>query len=169
MLLKYFLTKTNKLLLILGFFIISAALIAIALSSNTKEVAKYLAPLRHDTELTLPKGSLYVHIASSIREQQTGLSFQKGMKNNEGMLFVFPKEGRYGFWMKDMNFPIDIIWIGEDGTVVYIEEDVATSTYPEVFTNDPKAKYVLELNSGGAKDYGIYLGTKINLQAIDKK
>lgn len=168
MLFKYLLNKTQKLLLILACVCISLVLVVIAISSNTKEVKGSFAPLRHDIVLKLPKGSLYTHIATSKKEQETGLSYQRAIDADEGMLFIFEKPGRYGFWMKDMNFPIDILWISEEGRVVHIEENVTTSTFPEVFTNEPQAKYVLEVNSGGAKDFGLFLGTKIDLTGLPK-
>jgi hypothetical protein len=49
------------------------------------------------------------------------------------MLFVFASSTRPGFWMKDMKFPIDIIWINADKEVVGIESNIATSTFPKLF------------------------------------
>ena len=77
------------------------------------------------------------------------------------MLFIFPKDGIYGFWMKDMAFSLDIILIGADKKVAGIAPDISPQTYPEVFLPPHEIKYVLELNSGGAKDYGIATGTKL--------
>lgn len=57
--------------------------------------------------------------------------------------------------MKDMNFPIDIVWIGEDWKVVSINTLVNPDTYPEVFYPALPVKYVLELNSGEASILGI--------------
>lgn len=84
------------------------------------------------------------------------------------MLFVFDVPGKYGFWMKDMRFPIDMVWISQDGTVVHIEREVSPSTYfdfnpPKTFVNTPDAKYVLEMASGTSEKYGLYLGTKVGI------
>ena len=117
--------------------------------------------IHHDTIVKAPEGEIQTEIAGTSLSRERGLSYRKNMKNNEGMLFVFDKPGKYGFWMKDMNFPLDIIWLDESGRVVYTEDNVATSTYPGYFINSPQAKYVLELNAGVAKKIGIYLGTKL--------
>jgi hypothetical protein len=92
--------------------------------------------------------TLQVEIASTPEMLKQGLSGRAGLKENEGMLFVFERPGKYSFWMKDMNFPIDIIWIGEDLKVIYIKKDALPNSFPEVFTPDKNAKYVLEVNAG---------------------
>ena len=74
------------------------------------------------------------------------------------MLFIFPENGVYGFWMKNMRFPLDILWLSDTGAVVYMVESVSPETYPENFTPDKPARYVLELPSGWAKVHGVQLG-----------
>ncbi len=83
------------------------------------------------------------------------------MPREFGMLFIFPELGRQSFWMKDMLFPIDIIWVDADKKVVGIASDVLPETYPETFAPPSEIKYVLELNSGGAASYGIATGTQL--------
>ena len=65
--------------------------------------------------------SVKVDLALTAAEQMQGLSGRTELKENEGMLFIFPQSGNYPFWMKDMNFPIDMIWLGEDLKVIYIK------------------------------------------------
>src|SRR3989338_8783915 len=64
-----------------------------------------------------------VEVADTQEEQELGLSGRKNLKENEGILFVFDAPGKYGFWMKDMNFSIDMIWLAEDAKVIYIKKD----------------------------------------------
>ncbi|MFA5935119.1 MAG: DUF192 domain-containing protein [Candidatus Paceibacterota bacterium] len=90
-----------------------------------------------------------------------GLSGRKSMLEDNGMLFIFPREGNYGFWMKDMNFPIDILWIDEGFYVTGIEKSISTSTYPNTFGEKYFAKYVLELSSGFSEKNNIKVGNKI--------
>ena len=52
-----------------------------------------------------------------------GLAVKNQLKENEAMLFVFEKPGKHSFWMKDMKFPIDIIWLDSTGKIVHIEEN----------------------------------------------
>ena len=54
---------------------------------------------------------IYLDLAATNEEKRRGLSGRNGLEENEGMLFVFEEPGFYSFWMKDMLFPIDIIWI----------------------------------------------------------
>jgi uncharacterized membrane protein (UPF0127 family) len=127
-----------------------------------KNVAKNMQSLRDDIKLTLPQGEIYAQIASTLNARELGLSFRDGIGDDEGLLFIFEKPDVYTFWMKDMKFSIDIIWLSEDGQVVHIEENVSPDTYPKkLFSNKPLALYVLELNAGQARKYGIYLGTRV--------
>lgn len=128
-----------------------------------KNVVAHTSTLKDDLKLVLPRGEIYVQLANTEETRELGLSYRTSIGDNEGMLFVFDKPDNYGFWMKDMNFPIDMVWFSESGQVVHTEEDLATSSYPKVFINKPKAKYVLELNSGIARKYGLYLGSRVDL------
>jgi uncharacterized membrane protein (UPF0127 family) len=64
------------------------------------------------------------------------------------MLFVFDRPDTYSFWMKDMNFPIDIIWLSSDMKVVYTKKNARPELYPEIYIPKEKAKYVLEVVAG---------------------
>jgi hypothetical protein len=92
--------------------------------------------------------TLKVDLATTSKEQEQGLSGRVGLKEDEGMLFIFDKPAPYAFWMKDMNFPIDMIWFGEDMHVVYIKRNATPESFPETFTPNQNAKYVLEVVSG---------------------
>jgi uncharacterized membrane protein (UPF0127 family) len=119
--------------------------------------------IRHDATITMPRGALEVEVADTQKSRELGLSGRKSMGNDEGLLFVFDTPGRYGFWMKDMKFPLDIVWINDNGIVVSIERDLDPSTYPKVFTNQSDARYVLEINQGQAEHFGMYLGSKVTI------
>ncbi len=101
-----------------------------------------------------------VDLAMTRAELMQGLSGRSGLRENEGMLFIFPESGRYTFWMKDMNFAIDIIWLTEDMKVVYIKKDARPESYPEMYGPESASKYVLEVVSG--------FSGKNNLQAGDR-
>lgn len=101
--------------------------------------------------------------AISAQQQRIGLSGRACIGHDQGMLFAFEKPGQYSFWMKDMYFPIDIIWMDADRKVIAIEKNVSPSTYPDSFVNkDKSAKYVLELKANRSDSLGIKLGTKVN-------
>jgi uncharacterized membrane protein (UPF0127 family) len=119
--------------------------------------------VRHDVTLLMPKGALEVEVADTISSRELGLSGRKKINDDEGMLFVFDTPGRYGFWMKDMQFPLDIAWINQNGIVVYIERNVTPETYPKAFINQSEALYVLEVNAGLMEKFGLYMGSKIKI------
>lgn len=99
-----------------------------------------------------------VLVADEPRERERGLSGRPELPGGFGMLFVFEEDGEYGFWMKDMFFAIDIIWIAKGGEVVHIERDVTPETYPTSFKPSRPARYVLEVPAGWAKWYGAEVG-----------
>ena len=104
-----------------------------------------------------------VQVADSSDERRLGLSGQDALNNDEAMLFIFDEPGMHGFWMKDMRFSIDIIWIDENLRVVHLEENVSPSSYPESFIPSVDAKYVLEIYTGQAAAQGIGLGDAVQL------
>ncbi len=89
-----------------------------------------------------------VELARTPEAQQQGLSGRESLEDNTGMLFVFENPGIYYFWMKDMKFPIDMIWINEEQKVVHIKKNAKPESFPESFGNDENAKYVLEIPAG---------------------
>lgn len=114
--------------------------------------------------IKLDDQTIYVSIADNELSREHGLSGRAGLSPNEGMLFVFPVDGRYAFWMKDMRFAIDILWLANDGTITYIQPSVVPATYPESFT--PKtglARYVLELPAGYTIENNIKVGDKVQI------
>lgn len=119
--------------------------------------------VRHDVTILMPKGAIQVEVAQSKSSRELGLSGRPSMRNDEGILFVFDVPGKYGFWMKDMNFPLDIIWINESGLVVDIERNLTPDSYPKTFINEVDASYVLEINAGLAKEFGLFLGSKVKI------
>jgi uncharacterized membrane protein (UPF0127 family) len=99
-----------------------------------------------------------------------GLVVKNELKENESMLFVFEEHSRDSFWMKDMRFPIDIIWLDRIGKVVHIEENLMPC--PLVFicpTYSPStdSQFTLETVSGFAQRHNISLGTNAKLELGD--
>ena len=102
-----------------------------------------------------------VTVADTPETRQKGLGGRNGLAPDEGMLFIFPQDGKYGFWMKDMKFPIDILWLSGARRVVYMAQNVSPDTYPEVFAPTTPARYVLELPAGYAKAYTVGVGDEV--------
>lgn len=92
-----------------------------------------------------------VEAVDTEASRELGLGNRASLPQGQGMLFVFQTPGNWGFWMKDTEFPLDILWARADGTITTVTRDIATSTYPEVFyPKTPDAAYVLEVNAGAA-------------------
>src|SRR3989344_573955 len=66
--------------------------------------------------------NIRVNLATTDAAREQGLSGRENLKEEEGMLFVFDYPDKYSFWMKDMNFPIDMIWIIENKKIIYIKK-----------------------------------------------
>ncbi len=122
------------------------------------------------TVLSLQSEKLYVSMggkkyALDVSEnepaRQKGLGERNSMQLDEGMLFVFDKAEMQCFWMKDMRFSIDIIWLDEAKRVVHIEPNVSPDTFPQSFCPKAPAKYVIELNSGETAKSSINIGNQI--------
>jgi uncharacterized protein len=103
-----------------------------------------------------------VKVLDSDIERIKGLSGKKELKEDEGMFFEFEENGKHGIWMKDMNFPIDIIWFDKNGAIIYVEKAVDPKTYPKVFKPESDAMYVLEVNSGFFDKNNLILGDTID-------
>src|SRR3989338_1799538 len=102
--------------------------------------------------------NIKVELAVTEAEQELGLSGRSGLKEDEGMLFIFAESGRHPFWMKDMKFPIDIIWLNENMSIVYIKKDARPESYPKIYSPDKDSKYVLEVVSGFADKNNLKIG-----------
>ena len=111
-----------------------------------------------------------VEIALTPEARTQGLSGRASLGEKEGMLFVFDAPGKYGFWMKDMNFPIDIVWftpserneagLARDLRVVYIKKDAKPESYPEIFMPEENARYVLEVLAGFSDENNLQIGDR---------
>ncbi len=109
-----------------------------------------------------------VEIADTEIERNLGLSGRESLAKGSGMLFVFDEPAVYGFWMKDMNFPIDIIWISGNKIIGW-EENV--NPEPGIPDSDlkryypPEAIYMaLEVPAGTVSSENIGVGDEISLQ-----
>lgn len=89
-----------------------------------------------------------------------GLMYRKQMDSNHGMLFVFPDEDLRSFWMRNTYLPLDIIFISATRKVVSVSEN-ATPLTDTARPSEGPAKYVVEVNAGLAKTWGITKGSTL--------
>lgn len=119
---------------------------------------------------TIGKQSFSLSLAKKPKELEKGLSERKSLASNEGMLFVFDKPDYYSFWMKNMKFPIDMIFIKKN-RIVTIYQDVQSpkskdETSP-IFKPEEPADMVLEINAGLSKKYNIKKGDEVKLENLN--
>lgn len=112
----------------------------------------------------LPGGAeLVVELAVTSRQRSRGLMFRDELPPGQGMLLVFPDTGFRSIWMKNVRFPLDLIWLDGSHRVVHLEQNVPPC--PEEPCPDyhsmRKAASVLELNAGAVEKWGIELGDRL--------
>ena len=98
-----------------------------------------------------PNGfSVTAELAETEEERALGLMFREKINPDQGMLFIFKEDGIYPFWMKNMRFSIDILWLDKKKTIIHIEENVPPCSKEPCPTYSSKlpAAYVLELKAG---------------------
>lgn len=120
--------------------------------------------LPNKIDVTINGIDLEVELALSADEQAKGLSIKDNLKSNEGMLFPYETPRTLSFWMKDMKFPIDILWLDDNKKVVHIEEDLQPCSpfLPcQSYSPDVQAQYVLETVAGFSSSNGIVEGTAV--------
>jgi len=112
--------------------------------------------------------SILIEIVDDHLSRVRGLSGRENLPENNGMLFVFDSRAYHSIWMKDMKFPIDIIWIGDskvvdlaEGTPVP-EKNTADSVLP-LYRPGAPAEFVLEVNAGFVKKHNIQIGDSVGL------
>lgn len=108
-----------------------------------------------------------VIVADDMQKQIQGLSDRPKLEKDEGMLFVFDNKQERSFWMKRMNFPLDIVWI-EDDKIVNIHKNLPSEgDYPEKhYTSQSRVNYVLEVNAGFTDEKKIKIGDTVQYNLI---
>jgi len=107
-----------------------------------------------------------VEVAETQKEKEQGLSMRESLPQDQGLLFLFDVPARYQFWMKDMKFSIDIIWIDSGQKVVDITENADPASYPQTFSPQLPAQYILETNAFFAKTRSIHIGDSVDFSKI---
>ena len=135
--------------------------------TSEKKVLTKEVTFTKEGELTLKKASndsivakLDIEFATSEYETQTGLMYRKSMQKDRAMLFIFDNEIRRSFYMKNTQFPLDIIYINGDHKIVSIQKN-AKPFDKSSLPSEAAAKYVLEVNAGQSDLWGLEAGDVI--------
>lgn len=111
--------------------------------------------------VTVGNAQFQVAIADTHEERRRGLGGTEPLPDNAGMLFLFEEPSQHCFWMKDVDYSLDILWVGPDNKVIAIERDVRPDTFPHSFCPEEPASYVLEIRGGQAANQGITVGDEL--------
>jgi len=103
----------------------------------------------------------YPEVAETAAQKQKGLMGRESLAKNEGMLFVYDKNVRPAFWMKNVRMALDFVWLDDQGVVVDLHQDIPPcgETCPSIVSRHP-LKYVLEVTAGTAQKSGIEIGDR---------
>ena len=101
-----------------------------------------------------------VEVAKTIEERRIGLMYRKKLLNNEGMLFIFPREKIIQLWMKNTYIPLDVIFISENKIIVDIKKNMEKLS-ETIVKSKVKSRYALEFNAGLINKLDIEIGDKV--------
>jgi uncharacterized membrane protein (UPF0127 family) len=112
---------------------------------------------------------ILVDIALTDKQVQDGLAIKNSLNENEGMLFFLGEPRKASFWMKNMKFPIDIIWLDENFSIIHIEQELQPCEsvfYCKSYKPNSEALYVLETIAGFTKKHNMQIGINVDFQLI---
>ncbi len=135
--------------------------IVIGASIGVLAIYYYFNPLT--PKLEIRNQTFTVEYAVTENEKRQGLSGRDKLPDNHGMIFVYRDKQQYSFWMKDMKFALDFIWI-DDTKIVDITENVPpplSGKPPETVSPKQPVNRILEVNAGTVERLGIQIGDTV--------
>ncbi len=155
--------KTLSKLGFLSLFILGGS----ACKEPQKKIEPTVVNFKKEGELTLYKSTsdsiiatLDIEIADTSYDVETGLMYRSSMKDTQGMLFVFPSMRQRSFYMKNTEFPLDLIFLDNDHFIVSFQENAQPLDESSLPSQVP-AQYVLEINAGLAEKWLLEIGDRI--------
>ncbi|MGI8833206.1 MAG: DUF192 domain-containing protein [Nitrososphaeraceae archaeon] len=112
---------------------------------------------------------MYADVPVTGELMSKGLSVKGQLNDNDAMLFVFEQSDIHSFWMQDMKFPIDIIWVDSSVEVVYIKENMhpcISAIICLLYTPNTDSQYVLETVAGFTQRHDLHVGTYIDFELV---
>jgi|YelNatPaOPRAMG01_1025707.scaffolds.fasta_scaffold02018_13 uncharacterized membrane protein (UPF0127 family) len=158
-------SNTVKIVAIIIVLILAVVLFFPNLLKKHHEDSEYM--FRKDGTLTFLSDSnkvltnIDIQIASSEFDRELGLMYRKHMKENNGMLFIFPNEEVQNFWMRNTFIPLDMIFVNSKKEIVTIQHATQTLS-DQTYSSNAPAQYVIEVNAGFCNRFNIKKGDLIN-------
>ncbi|MEA1877984.1 MAG: DUF192 domain-containing protein [Bacteroidota bacterium] len=109
--------------------------------------------------------SIDIEIADDDFQTQRGLMYRRSMKDNRGMLFIFPDVEERSFWMKNTFLSLDILYIDANKKIVSIAENVTPRSEESIWSEAP-AKYVVEVVAGFVTQHQIEVGDRFSFKRV---
>lgn len=147
--------------------IISGVLLAIGITFFLFIMPRILSP---STDLWLGDGVFKAKVALDENARTKGLSGLNQLGEEEALIMAYPTDDKWGIWMKDMSFPIDIVWLDRDKRVVSIVKNASPEDSTSV-THQPKdpSRYVIELPAGTVDRKSITVSKTAVFQVNEKE
>ncbi len=106
-----------------------------------------------------------VEIADTPGKRELGLQYRRELAPDRGMIFLFPRDAEQTFWMKNTPIPLDMIFINDERRIVGIAEEAVPFSLHARSVGQP-SRFVLEINGGLSKRYGIHAGAAVRFQDV---
>ena len=131
------------------------AVLCLAAVASAQDAPQKLAQVRLNAGIH----NINAELASTPQQREIGLMFRSVMPANDGMLFVFEQPSQQCFWMKNTLIPLSIAFVGDDGSVVNID-DMKPQTLDSHCSARP-VRFVLDMNEGWFAKRGIKAGSRL--------
>ncbi len=164
--------KTAVYAKIAAIVIVAALIIFLAISNlvkksqtDTEYMFKKDGTLTFLNDSSQVKAKIDIQIANTEFDRELGLMFRKSMKENQGMLFMFPADTTQTFWMRNTYIPLDMVFINSQKKIVSISKNTRILS-DQTYTSKGPAQYVLEVNAGYCDRFNIRAGDEVSWKTI---
>lgn len=121
----------------------------------------YRSTIADTSQITLGGKHFYAEVVTTSVDRERGLSGRDELVADKAMVFPYEMVGNQCFWMKNMKFAIDILWLDEQNRISFIEHSVDPASYPQNFCHT--AKNVVELQAGTTNRLNVKVGDQVDL------
>lgn len=145
-------------------------LFACGVNSSPPPTPSQPAPTPAAQRVVFPDGyAVRVEVVADEDTRRQGLMYRDRLPADAGMLFFFPQNGDYPFWMKNTLIPLDMIWIDDQRRIAAIAHDVPPCKADPCPSYPPnaEARYVLEVAAGVAARHGLAKGQALRFERLD--
>lgn len=143
------------------FFILGVMGVLSLRSSRVPEAERFIVVFPNGTEVM-------VDVADEHAERVQGLSGREYLEEREGLLFLYETPEIQGYWMKEMNFPIDIIWLFEGEVIGFVEDAQPEDPVVTIYTSPAPVDAVLEVSAGFINSHSVKMGDILDIRVVSQ-